>query len=320
MEESALKKNKMKENGMQEIEIKQDIKLTDEQVIRCEMHSFTNLVNSVFYELQLLTEEIGKADVFASELTLCEQIIASFYKRDQAIESVNKAESFGRRILEVVQREVAKTGRTDLTEYLGNLESMMAVADVRTRELLARLDMPGQWASFQTQTILDGLRQVLDTIALTSHGRFEIVYDKPGSNDRYSFSLRITGDKDGRIDMPPIFIDCLRDLVANSRKYTPPGGSIQASLTQTPEALEIIVEDNGRGIPPAEIQQVVSFGFRGTNVRHMQTRGGGFGLTKAWYASKQYGGRFWIASEIDRGTRIRILLPRPASAVSRMPD
>lgn len=39
--------------------------------------------------------------------------------------------------------------------------------------------------------------------------------------------------------------------------------------------------------------------------------GGGFGLTKAFLVTKQFGGRFWIRSEIGAGTRIRIEIPRP---------
>lgn len=47
--------------------------------------------------------------------------------------------------------------------------------------------------------------------------------------------------------------------------------------------------------------------------------GGGFGLTKAFYITKQFGGRFFIASECGVGTRIRILLPRPADAHAPAP-
>ena len=46
---------------------------------------------------------------------------------------------------------------------------------------------------------------------------------------------------------------------------------------------------------------------------HARTMGGGFGLTKAFLVTKQFGGRFWIASEVGVGTRIRIQIPRPAA-------
>ena len=38
------------------------------------------------------------------------------------------------------------------------------------------------------------------------------------------------------------------------------------------------------------------------------------GLTKALFVTKQFGGRFWIKSEVGAGTRIRLVIPRPKAA------
>ena len=42
------------------------------------------------------------------------------------------------------------------------------------------------------------------------------------------------------------------------------------------------------------------------------TMGGGFGLTKAYLVTRQFGGRMWIASRPGAGTRITLSIPRPA--------
>jgi len=101
----------------------------------------------------------------------------------------------------------------------------------------------------------------------------------------------------------------MRDLIANARKYTPPGGEITAALYQDAHGTKFLVKDTGRGIPPAEIEQVVHFGKRASNVSTVRTLGGGFGLTKAFLVTKQFGGRFWIGSELGKGTNISIWLP-----------
>ena len=111
--------------------------------------------------------------------------------------------------------------------------------------------------------------------------------------------------------MPAVFQDVLRDLVANARKYTAPGGHITAALYEDPTLLRLVVEDTGRGIPANELATVVHFGRRASNVGDVRTLGGGFGLTKAFLATKQFGGRFWLASQVGTGTRIRINVPRP---------
>lgn len=43
----------------------------------------------------------------------------------------------------------------------------------------------------------------------------------------------------------------------------------------------------------------------------VRTPGGGFGLTKAFVKTREFGGRFWIASAPGVGTRVRLSLPAP---------
>jgi signal transduction histidine kinase len=146
-------------------------------------------------------------------------------------------------------------------------------------------------------------------------GRYRIVYNaaRKGPQDYY-IDIRFEASDGGPLLMPPVFQDSMRDLVANARKYTAPGGSITAALYEDDRALRFVVSDTGRGIPEAELETVVQFGKRASNVGNVRTMGGGFGLTKAFMVTKRFGGRFWIASELGRGTRIRIVIPLPATA------
>jgi signal transduction histidine kinase len=48
--------------------------------------------------------------------------------------------------------------------------------------------------------------------------------------------------------MPAVFQDVVRDLIANARKYTPPGGKIIAGLYQDDEELRFVVADTGRRV------------------------------------------------------------------------
>jgi signal transduction histidine kinase len=113
--------------------------------------------------------------------------------------------------------------------------------------------------------------------------------------------------------MPLFFKDVMRDLIANARKYTAPGGTINVGVYETDAELRFVVQDTGRGIPPDELQTVVHYGRRGSNVQQVRTMGGGYGLTKAFLVTKRFGGRFWIKSELGVGTRITIIVPRPAA-------
>jgi hypothetical protein len=53
------------------------------------------------------------------------------------------------------------------------------------------------------------------------------------------------------------------------------------------------------GIDEEEISHIIEFGVRGSNVANRRTMGAGFGLTKAYFFTKQFGGSF----------KVKVLLP-----------
>lgn len=204
-----------------------------------------------------------------------------------------------------------------MSETIANLGSVFAILKVRAREILARSAQPERWNEFDCDAIRSDFRAVFAALEKNSKGRWRILFNaaRQEANDYY-VDLRI--DTEGpTLSMPPVFKDVMRDLIANARKYTAPGGRITAALYEDRDAIRFVVEDTGRGIPESELQQVVEFGKRGSNVSDVRTMGGGFGLTKAFLVTKQFGGRFWIASEVGVGTRIRIKIPRPTDAMRK---
>lgn len=156
----------------------------------------------------------------------------------------------------------------------------------------------------------------LEAIEKNSHGSWRIVQtvEEQGMSD-YLIQIEIDSDHGEVLTMPVIFQDVMRDLLANAHKYTPHGGRIRMRLHATAKELHLTVQDNGIGIPRDSIQQVVLFGMRASNAVGWVTRGGGFGLTKAYYVTRRYRGRMWIDSatreEGGHGTTIEIRIPTP---------
>ncbi|MEX2586354.1 MAG: ATP-binding protein, partial [Balneolaceae bacterium] len=151
----------------------------------------------------------------------------------------------------------------------------------------------------------------LGAVEKNSRGRYRIVYNiaKQETND-YLVHVNIDSDQSGRLYMPLLVKDTIRDLIANARKYTPPGGKIDIGLTIHEGILRFVIEDNGRGIPRDEIGHVVKYGYRASNViDEVKTMGNGLGLTKAHYVINRFGGRLWIDSADYGGTTIRFELP-----------
>lgn len=303
---------------MHEIEITEKPSLTGEQQINCDFHSFINLFNIIFGELQLMAELAQTPEHFNALLNMCRNISTALRERTRLEEAV---ESFAR-FKTILRTEtgpllnssrIAPDDRSELLEYHRLLLEILIIAEVRIRELQARLGRPRAWSIFPATELQQNLREVMQTIADSSRGRYRISFhsqqpEQAPAPDEYQLQMDFSPEK---ICMPDVFNDVIRDLTANARKYSPPGTRIHTRLQATEDKLLLTVEDEGCGIPDEEIPRVVQFGYRASNARTRPTNGGGFGLTKAWYICSGFNGRMWIASELKVGTRITIQIPVP---------
>ncbi len=165
------------------------------------------------------------------------------------------------------------------------------------------------WQETDPQQFKENLEVFLQATSRVSGNRFTVAFTpEPPRGDAYWIDFRI--ETNGHPLMaPPVLHDTIRDLVGNARKYSPPGSRIGIQLASpAPGQLQLRVEDEGVGIPEEEIDKVVRFGYRATNVLDRRTMGGGFGLTKAYNVCRRYGGRFFIESGIGEGTSIEMTL------------
>jgi two-component system, OmpR family, sensor histidine kinase BaeS len=97
------------------------------------------------------------------------------------------------------------------------------------------------------------------------------------------------------------------NLLTNSIKFTPAGGSITLSVTSGDGLGKVVVEDTGRGIPHEDISHVFDRFWRGPGVR--DTTGSGVGLAVVRELVSAHGGQVTATSEEGRGARFVVTLP-----------
>ncbi len=304
---------------MTEIEITEIPPLKPNELSLLAMHSVLNVFNVLRGELALIGLTLTHDDaLLARSLALCDELIANLSDNNSSLVAAQHVDAHAAAIFTEIEAALAahpeKREDPEIVESLANLNSVFAILGVRARELLARAKHPDRWENFSLEELRRNFNATFAAFEKNSRGRFHITFN-PALQEQhdYYFDFRIESSAGDRLLMPAVFQDVLRDLVANARKYTPPGGHITAALYEDPTMLRVVVRDTGRGIPEEELETVMHFGRRATNVGDVRTMGGGFGLTKAFLATKQFGGRFWIASEVGVGTRIRIHVPRPVA-------
>jgi two-component system cell cycle sensor histidine kinase PleC len=115
---------------------------------------------------------------------------------------------------------------------------------------------------------------------------------------------------------PPLYADeravqqILINLVSNAVKFTPEGGRICVRVDAASDGdVEIVCEDNGRGIPRDKLEKVFA-PFSQINNRYDREEGGsGLGLSLVRGLVRLHGGRIWLESEVGVGTRAYVVLP-----------
>jgi two-component system phosphate regulon sensor histidine kinase PhoR len=102
--------------------------------------------------------------------------------------------------------------------------------------------------------------------------------------------------------------------LANSLRYTPPGGIIEIGLTINGTLLRIWVKDTGPGIPQEALTRIFNRFYRVDKSRSRISGGTGLGLAIAKHFVEAHGGTIQAESEVGKGTCISFTIPLYTSA------
>jgi signal transduction histidine kinase len=307
---------------VEEQEITNELSLSERESALLDMHSFLNVLNVLIGEYTELEALLEQDEAFRKSKD-------KIYDAANVVEQPGGARAFCQLLTECLPQlnsEVQQwtvrlfdhPKRQELLRILYNLRSVLQVLEVRLGEYLDRLSIGPIWMRANVEELEADFSRVLEAVQTNSKSRFRISREigDCGYHD-YCVQLRIEGTDGRTIEIPAVAQDILRDLILNARKYSEPGSLIRAEMIGQKDTLHISVEDEGIGIPTEEIETVIGFGNRGSNVGKRRQFGGGFGLTKAYVIARTLGGRFWISSRQNAGTRIRIEIPVPVDRPSQ---
>ena len=107
----------------------------------------------------------------------------------------------------------------------------------------------------------------------------------------------------------------LINLLDNSLKYTPPGGSVTVQLRRSDDSLEIAVRDTGPGIEAEHVPFLFDRFYRVDKARARESGGIGLGLAIVKGIVEAHGGTVSVDTEPGKGSQFTIRLP-----LGRQPD
>jgi signal transduction histidine kinase len=101
----------------------------------------------------------------------------------------------------------------------------------------------------------------------------------------------------------------LSNLLVNAVKFSQIGGRITVSLRCVGDEVLLCVADEGIGIAPQDLPHIFERFYRAANATHAAAAGTGLGLYTSKLIVEGHGGRIWLESMPESGTRAWIRLP-----------
>jgi signal transduction histidine kinase len=149
----------------------------------------------------------------------------------------------------------------------------------------------------------------------------DAVEQAEGSASKRGVALRLDlPDQPVRIRHDPQRIgQVVSNLVLNSIKFTPRGGSIDVRLEPVDAGARIDVIDTGVGIDPAEMPHIFERFYRGSRANEARGSGSGLGLAIVRSIVDMHGGSIDVESSVGKGSRFSVTLPADPRIVDGSP-
>jgi signal transduction histidine kinase/CHASE2 domain-containing sensor protein len=209
--------------------------------------------------------------------------------------------------------------RTPLTAIQGMTELLAAydIEPVRRKEMMLAINdevkrLAGMISGYLDLTRLEMGKTTLRLAPLhlsTLVDRTLLLFD-PLAQEK---SIRIVRRFDP--DPTPIFADSdllsrvFSNLISNAVKYSPPNTEIQISINRGSDRICVAIEDQGYGIPEADLERVFEKFYRVPRLEDADVPGTGLGLTFVREIVELHGGTVSARSKHGEGSVFTVCLP-----------
>ena len=115
----------------------------------------------------------------------------------------------------------------------------------------------------------------------------------------------------------------ISNLVSNAIKYSKNNRAIEISLAQIPSGdggsiNELIVKDEGIGVPAEEIGKLFEKFYRASNSESQGAKGSGLGLAITRNIIESHSGTIFLKSVINQGTSVTVRIPAAETSTEKM--
>jgi signal transduction histidine kinase len=112
---------------------------------------------------------------------------------------------------------------------------------------------------------------------------------------------------------PQRFEQVMSNIIGNSLRYVPEGGRVWVTADETPDSVQIMVNDNGSGIPEEDLPFIFDRFWRKEKSRSRTSGGTGLGLAIAKQLLEAQGGKIEARNLSEGGLQVEISIGRTLS-------
>ena len=159
---------------------------------------------------------------------------------------------------------------------------------------LSKLDNEEMDYSFENLDLYELAKDAISSLAMAGDSR--------------NISVSLSGESVMLRGCPDLLREMIENLVQNSIRYNNAGGHVSVRVFEADGYKQLVVEDDGIGIPSEDLDRVFERFYRVDKSRSKATGGTGLGLAIVKHIVEIHDAKIQIESQLNKGTKITVLL------------
>jgi two-component system, OmpR family, phosphate regulon sensor histidine kinase PhoR len=210
-------------------------------------------------------------------------------------------------MVETLQGGVDKKAQTEFLKDIAR-ETDRMIALVQDLLGLAKLESAAPLTPFEPVDLSEVVREVVATQALRARQlNIDLVLRTPDE------PVVMQGD---RARLVQVFVN----LLDNALRVVPSGGHVKVAVRREPDHAEVIVSDDGPGIPSSALPHIFERFYVVDRSRARSSTGTGLGLAIVKHIVESHGGTITAESELGAGTTFRCRFNALDASAQASPD
>ena len=125
-------------------------------------------------------------------------------------------------------------------------------------------------------------------------------------------TLKVEGESAVMYGIPQVLYSIIYNLCSNAIHYSDKGGNVLVTVHDFHDRAELIVADNGIGIPAEDLDRIFERFYRVDKSRSKEVGGTGLGLSIVKHAAMVHGAQVSVESELGKGSVFTVSFPKQA--------